>query len=487
MPGVTITTATRSGPAASVAADSAAYFAVGLTERGPIDRAVECRSFGAFQETFGARPTFGNLWDDIRTYFEEDGARVYISRVVGPAAAVSSRTLNDRAVAPLPTLRIDAANPGAWGTSITVEVADGAAADTFTMIVRRDGVEVARYADLTSPAEAAAAAVGSPYIRVTNLGSATAAPANNPAVTAATALAGGNDDRAAVTAVHVVAALDDFVPELGAGVVAAPGWPAASVADGLKAHAGANSRIALTSVAPGSTPAQAIAAAAAIVGENLEHIGLVYPAVRIPDGGVIRTITPEGYVAAARVRAIRQLGGPWRAPGGEISQARFIVGTDTPIDRATGDQLDAAKVSAVRMIANTTRLYGWRSLSADLDNYALLTARDTLNVIEVVAAQQLEPFVFRPIDGRGQLLSQIEAALIGIVEPIRAAGGLYELVDPNDGTAIDPGYSVDVGDSVNPRASLQQNRIAAVIAARPSPTATLIELTVVRVAVSALV
>ena len=51
--------------------------------------------------------------------------------------------------------------------------------------------------------------------------------------------------------------------------------------------------------------------------------------------------------------------------------------------------------------------------------------------------------MFSPIDGRGNLFGQVEALLTGIMDPIRAAGGVFEGFDPVTGDAIDKGYSVD--------------------------------------------
>ena len=44
------------------------------------------------------------------------------------------------------------------------------------------------------------------------------------------------------------------------------------------------------------------------------------------------------------------------------------------------DDLDAGQVSLIRKIGNTFRLYGWRSLSTDVDNYWFLKDRAWVGV-----------------------------------------------------------------------------------------------------------
>lgn len=505
MPGIDISTSTRSGPASDATDEDATYFVAGLTERGPVDEAVVLRSLTEYVQVFGDRVSYGTLYDDLRTHFEEGGVRAAVARTVGAGATVGLLALKDgSAGAGLNTLRIDARNPGAHSTRLTVEVLAGAIANTFTLVIRYDGVVVETWRDLASPAAADAALDISRWVRAVDLGSATAAPGNNPRVLAATALSAGTDDRASVVAATHVAALARFDEDgvdptgrqvaLGTGIVAIPGQPSSAVAVGLAAHAASHSRIAITAVAVAASQAAAIAAAGvatdAIVaaGGEPQTTGLAWPGVKIPDvGGVVRTITPEGYVAACRARAVAgdpsagvPAEGPWRAPAGELAEARFILGPEVQVDRAAGDLLDAARVSAIRPIAGGTRLYGWRSLSTDEANWRLLTSRDVLNKIEIDAGAVLEGFVFRTIDADERLLAQVNAALVGVLDPMAVAGGLF----PRDD---DDGYSVDTGPSINTLQSLQANQLGAEIAARPSPTAELIKLSIVKAALTAAV
>lgn len=478
-PGVTVTTATRSGPSAPLRAQSGQYFVAGQAERGSVTTPTKIRSMADYGKFFGDRVSYGTLYDDLRTFFAEGGTQAQVIRVVGTATTLGTITLQDRSGAPANTLRVDAENPGAWSANLTVEVQDGINTDTFRIIVRLDGVIVDDHNNLHDPTEAVQAFSTSPYVRVTDMGSVSAAPANNPAVIGPTALSAGSDDRATVVAQNYVDALDLFPLGMGDGAVAIPGIGPSGHA-GLIAHAEANRRIAILAANQGTDVATLMGMAASL---DSEYAGLFAPWVVIPDGYMQRTISPEGYVAACRNRA-HEAAGPWRAPAGQIAEASFIRGLDQTFTKDEGETLNDGRVSAIRVIANTIRLYGWRSLSSDEQDYRLLTGRDTLNRLVVESETRLEKYVFQTIDGKGQLLSAVNAELVGIVEPIRAVGGIYERHAEN-GDLLDPGYSVDTSSAVNTVDTIASNEIHAILAVRISPTGEFVYLTIVKVGITA--
>lgn len=476
MPGVNIRTATRSGPVNPTVPASGRYFVVGQFERGPVGVARLVRSLAELEVIYGGRVAYGSAYDDLRVFFEEGGTEAYVSRVVGAAATKGTLTLSDDAAAA--TLRVDAVSAGAWSAGVTVAVQAGTLPGTYRLVV--DGPLVGdteTYDNLTTVADGVAALTASAYVRGVDLGAGQPVPAD------AAALSAGSDDRAAITAALMGNGLDVFGPEYGPGAAAIPGYPAGLVGTKLLAHAKGHRRLALLATAVGASVADANNAADALIAPDAEYGGLFYPWVRVPvEGGATKLVSPEGYVAAMRARAHLAVG-PWRAPAGEIAVARFVTGVETELTRAQGDTLDEGHVSAIRTIAGTTRLYGWRSLSTDADNYALLVGRDVLNTVAHEAERRLERFVFRTIDGKGQLLASVAAELVGLLDPMRVAGGLYER--EVDGAQVDPGYSVDVGPTVNTDAVLNANKIAAVVALRVSPVGSLIDVTIVKAGLAA--
>lgn len=483
MPGVTITTGAVAGPSAPTIAPASTYFAVGLAERGAADAAVLCNSFTEFEAQFGTRQSYGALWDDVKTFFEEGGTRVYATRVVGPAAttgALSSALLDQHATTPVATLTVTARNPGAWSSRVSVQVFAGATEDTFRLKVLLDDVVVRDYTNLHTPAEAVSRTSADPYVKLTDAGSATAAPLNNPAVVGPLDLTAGTDDRASVTASHYVAALDRFDIGKGDGAVAIPGI-GPSVHAGLIEHADENNRIALLCAARTADIGTIIDTAATL---DAKRAGLFAPWIRVPDTfGGTRTISPEGFVAAARARA--HAIGPWQAAAGENSKARYVVAPDVVYTATQGNEFDAAKVNVIRTVAGFVRLYGWRSLAADEVNWGYLIGADTVNRVVTEAYAQLEPYLFGVIDARGHLLSKIQGTLIGIVQPMAAADGLFARFAEDGETLLDPGYRVNVSSELNPTESLALNQVLAELGIRVSPTAALVMLTVTKAAVTA--
>lgn len=470
---VVVTTGAVAGPSTPNRAPSSTYFAVGLAERGPTTGAERVSSLQDFVDKFGNRPSYGNLYDDIRTFFEEGGTRAYVARVVGPAATTGSLAspLQDRAAVPASTLQVTAKGAGQWSSRVSVQIADGSIEDTFTMRILFDDAVVESYVNMRSPQEAVSRTASSNWVVVSDLASPTVAPDNNPAVTPSpVALTAGTDDRAAVNATVQVAALARFTDNLGDGAVAIPGGGDA-VHAGLIEHADTYYRTAILSTARNTAVADLVALASSY---DAPRAGLFGPWVQIPDGfGGARAIPPDGYIAGVRARAIEAVG-PWQAPAGERARFRFVAAVDQVFSDADSTTLDAGKVSAI--VGN--RLYGWRSLSEDTVNWFLLTSADVLNHVTVRARDAVSSDVFSTIDAKGHLLAAISGKLEGIVAPIASRGGLYPWIDENTQEVLDPGYRIVANASNNPRTAAAQNRVFADVGIRPSPSAAMVFLSV---------
>lgn len=491
MPGVNTSTTIATGPAPKAAVAGTSYFVPGITERGPVNKAVTVKSMADYISVFGDRQAYCTAYDDLRCYFEEGGMEAVVARVVGAAPTAGKLVLKDRAGAPADTLEIDALYVGPYSARLSVVITDGTVADTFTIAILQDGAQVEVYNNIASPAAAVDRLKSSRYVKAVDKASATAAPDNNPDVLAATVLSAGDDKRSGLVAADYVAALNMFDDEWGSGIVAIPTQTASAVGAGILAHCQTYSRIGVVSVPAGSTPDDAKAAAAGLIpdGAGGEYLGLVFPAITVPDdNGGSRTIGPEGYSAANRAKTMQAVGHPNQPPAGYPSRARYVTGVDYKVNRTTGDDLDANQVSAIRIIAGKVELYGWRCLCepASVADYPLLSYRDLLNFVQVAADAQLETFVFRNVDAQDQRLKEMEGALVGVVEPLAQLSNpaVFPQID-TDGTTIDPGYSVNTGASINTIDSLERQQLNAVLGLRPSPTATVISLTIVKAALTA--
>jgi len=473
--GVQVTTKLGSGPS-NAGTQSGRLHVAGLTAFGPVGRSTVVDSIAKFIAVYGERTAFSsNLFDTARLYFEEGGNELVVSRVAGPAATKGAITLKDSA--DVSTVKIEAADPGAHATEFTAEVVSNGS--TFDLTLRRNGVTLASYLAIESPADLVQKAATNPYVTITSLGSATAAPGDNPATLAATAFSAGTDDRASVTTADVIAALDAGAGAEG-GAVAAPGYSVSQIGSLLLDHAARTGKIALLALPATATTEEAVTAAASLAADpNGAYGGIFYPHLIIPDGGATRTISPEGYVAAVRARAHRDAGF-WQVPAGDRARTRWVLGTSTQVDDTVNGTLADAYVNGIVTTGAKVRLYGWQSLAADRENLGMLSARDVLNNLTLAVKTVLEPFVFATNDGKGQLRSSIESAVVGVLDPVAKRDGFYELRDSEQQT-IDPGYKVSVDTALNPISAQAENKVVVAISVRLSPVAQLIQVEIIKV------
>jgi len=303
-----------------------------------------------------------------------------------------------------------------------------------------------------------------------------------PENSAATALSAGDDNEEQVTPANYVTGLNLFLESFGTGVVMCPDSSHTTVQTGLATHANAYNRIAFLygafddTIAEAKSEGQNLASA----NSNPEHVAYFYPWVFVPTttSGVNRLIPPVGYAAGKRAVAHTQVGA--HKPGaGLISVSSFVNGVATDIDKSNGDALDDAYVNAIRVINNTIRVYGARSVSSDTTNFRYITAQDVVNQVVVEANRSLEDLLFSVIDGRNTVFSAVESKLFAILEPLRTSGALFEAFDTN-GKRIDFGYSVKCDASLNPTAQLADGLIKAKVGLRVSSVGDKIEVDIIK-------
>lgn len=481
MPGVVVTTAVRTGPSGAGEVPAAQWFVAGVTERGTVNAPTLIRSLPEFKTYYGDYES-GNIYTYLQTFFEEGGSRAYVYRVTGSNASAGYIDLQDNAAGD--TLRIAAATPGDWSSQAEIEVVSGDASNTFKLKLYLKSELLWTSRDLVNPADAVSVVNTSPIshlVVASDLGSGETPPDDNPVVAAKTALSAGYDGDT-ITQSDYTTALDEFTYDLGPGAVSLPGQYGATVWGALIDHGQANHRVAICSFQETETVTTAKTSIASMYSDpGADYAGFYYPWVEIPDpatAGLVLKQAPDAYVAAARAKAVTQHG-PWMPGAGLISEASFVSGLVDYVNSATGDGLDEKRINALRKIGNSIRVYGARSASSDEANWRFLSNRDTINYIAWEAETRLEDLVFSTIDARGSLFSRIEASLIGLLDPIRLDGGLYEAFDA-EGNQVDPGYSVEVSDEINPVANLAQGKVSARASARVSSVGDQISITVTK-------
>lgn len=488
MPGVVITTAVRTGPATDTTAPSSQAFFCGMAQRGPVNKAKKIRSIAEFETTYGIYQAYSYLHPTVETFFEEGGSQCYIARVAGPAATSGAHKLLDST--PADSLTLTAVGPGEWSDLLEFRVEAGTIASSVNVTISLANIDVFTTGNCTTVDQIIGRINGSPvaraYITAAALGT------GLPAVIAATALTysdqptGGTtaatDDRTNITTAHYTGGLLLFNHAYGTGAVSNPESAAAAVYQGLIAHANSHNRITILHPAASQTYAQAEAFAEGITAAetNTEHAAVYFPWINVPTStsGVTRLIPPDGYVAAARSRAHNQVG-PQQPGAGLISNARWVASTEQEIDKTVGDALDVALCNALRSINGTIRIYGARSLSGDDVNFRFITGQDTVNSVVNQANNALEDLIFNVIDGRGSMFAAIQMKLVGILEPLRRKGALYEAFNSR-GKRIDIGYTVVCDVSNNPASQLATGLVKASIGLRVSSVGDKIEVDIVK-------
>jgi len=477
MPGVIVTTAVRTGPTNAQTAATATMFLAGLTERGPDGTVHLITSLSDYEDIYGGVATAGYTHQTIETFFEEGGSRAYVSRVIGSSATEATLELDKTGGTAVITLT--AAGKGTWSHSgvLTAQVTQPTAGTNFKIIIRLNDVIVFTTATHTTVAAAVNeinnSATAALYVTATDEGE-----TGIPAVAAAANFSGGTDD-ATVVAADYVTAIDLFTEDLGPGAICAPGQTSSTVREALIAHAAERRRIAVMGFDDGTSVGDAVDEVAVYaVEDNAEYAAFFHPWVKIPNGSLTATIPPDGYVCGKRA-SVHNTYGSWNPYAGERSQASFVISPVTPYSKTEADTLDAGYINAIKVINGTTRIYGARSASEDTDNFRFIVSREVLNQIVFEAENALEALLFLPIDGRRSTFSRVQATLTGIMERIRIGGGLYEAFDAF-GKQLDPGYTVQVNDAINPLSQLATGVIKAKVGARVSSVGDTIEVEITK-------
>ena len=478
MPGVVISTAVRTGPSATTVRESSQLFVVGKAARGPVDEAVLIESIADFESKFGGYISSSYLHPTVETFFEEGGTQCYVARTIGASATSGTLELDNSAGAPVITLTAN--GPGTWSADVDAEVVSVVAGTSFKVNLYYDDALVYSTGTVTSAAQAAGrinlSAIATQYVSA----AATDGATTLPVAIAATALSTGLDGSTIVVGNYVLS-LDLFNGALGSGAVTCPEVSNSTMHDALIAHANTNSRIAILHDVEGATIAAVKATAVTLQGgDNAEHAALYFPWIEVPTtiNGVSRFIPPVGYVAAKRATAHNQTGSHVPAAG-LLSASRFVTGVKTDIDKTNGDSLDDSCVNAIRIIQNSVRIYGARSLSSDDENFRYITAQDTVNHVVIEAGRSLEDLVFSTIDGRNTIFSAIESRLIAILSPLRDIGALFEAYDAN-GRKIDSGFTVRCDAKLNPVSQLAGGTVKAKVGLRVSSIGDKIEVDIIK-------
>ena len=479
MPGVTISTAVRTGATNTGTAPAATFFLLGTAERGKGSVAVPVTSLSDFETKFGEHVTGSYSWYSMKTFFEEGGVSAYFVKVNAAAGVAATKAL--LAPSSAAGVTFTAVSKGVWGNSLGFAVTNNTT--NFDVTITYSGTTIfsgTGYESLSALVTAVNAdTTAANYVTC----ALTASAVSTALLATAASSAPSNGADGTVAKSDFITAISLFTEELGAGAVAAPGIATgssdAALYDALRTHAAANNRVALAGFASTNTLAQARSASTGYTGTTShEFMAFYHPWVYIPQGSATVELPPEAYVAAVRARTHNSTG-PWKAYAGVASEARFVTGITLAVSRADADLMDASYVNPLRLVNGRVRIYGARSHSSVVAQWRFITAREVINYISVQANNRLEDLVFSTIDCRSTLFANIINAIQSVVEPIRIEGGFYEGFD-SLGKRIDYGYTIKCDDSLNPVADLETGTVKARIGVRVSSVGDKIEVDLIK-------
>jgi len=346
MPGLSITTAVRTGPSAATTRQNSQAFFLGSASQGPVDKAVLVTSLADFAVRFGGFKSDANLHPTVETFFEEGGTQCYIGRVVGTAGVITGLYVyeNDEEDE---VMRITANGPGPFSADITTTVAHPSGGG-FVISIFNGGTLVYKTGTVSTVTQAVGRINLSPIASMLVIANVLLEDGTIPEVIdPAVALSTGSEGTG--IAGSYLIGLPIFFDSYGTGAVSCPELASPEMQATLVAHANSHNRIAILHGLSDDTVDEVLASALTVQGTDAaEHAAMFYPWIEIPTtvAGVTRVIPPDGYVAAKRAVAINQTGAHLPAAG-LISVARFVTGVVEDIGRTGGDLLDDGSVNVI--------------------------------------------------------------------------------------------------------------------------------------------
>lgn len=463
-------------PSRGGASATGTWHVAAFAQRGPTDSPRMLLNISDYDKHFGGRVSYGQR-DSIEAHFRNGGTRVNLIRIVGPNATVATVTLNDAQGVPAASLAVDSVGAGPSPFSVDVDVlADG----RYVLSIFEGSERLQTSPPLTTPADAVSWSESSPYVRIRAVGALAPAATANPV-----ALAGGNDDRAAVTDTHRVAAVNRIPKGDGPGQVSIPGATTAAAHAGLDAHALANNRFAIKDLPNSAAEADLIAAVdagRALTSPEEESHGFAVEGWHIIPGlvpGTTRTVPPSAIVSALMARQDAITGNPNEPAAGINGIPSFSLGILRPnwSDAARG-RLNAAGVNVFRLVNGAQRLYGYRTCVQEFGPQGAWLSASNARLrmaIQADADELAEPFVFSQITK--QKIAEYNGVITGMLLGYYNLGALF-------GDSPEEAFVVDTGTTVNTPDRIAARRLSAVMGVRMSEFAEVVYMEFVKIPVT---
>jgi len=459
---------------------------VGVTEAGPRVPTINSlvQNMDEFKRNYapsGRSYTAGiAAYDGADEFFGEGGNRLYVGRVLGPAAVAAFVNLADSAAGT--ALTITAVGPGEYGNNIDVVVRDHAAdaaiptgSFRIRLVDHTTSAIIDESPDLLDTTAALAWGSGNPYV---NVGA--GASLNDPAP-GTFPLAGGTNDVGAIVNNSWQAAADSLSRALGPGILFAPGATTDPLHDIMAEAARRDLRVAFLDGPDSASANTLITSARAVSDTSLSHArfaAMFVPWLNVAGvaSGTTRKVPPSASVAGIFAR---NMGGglsandPAAGEQGRFRQVLSFTQTYTDADR---QNMNANGVNVCRDIYGVFKVYGWRTTADPVNDVRWLALSNSILHRQIVAEANAvgERFIFRKIDGQGRLFGEFAGALVGeVCMPHFFLGDFYG-ADPQSA------FKVDTGPSINTDATAAANELHAVISVRMSPFGEEVDIEIVK-------
>ncbi len=326
---------------------------VGQTKQGPVGEPLGISSWSEFEATFGGIWAGSKLAENVQEYFANGGQQAMIVRVA--ARAKAAECLLQTSGRPLVLM---AANPGAWGNELSVQVEAGLNSGGFHLTVLKNGVVAEAFRDMSAKTLKRVLSANSRLLRVRS--GERGVPVNTHAV--GLPLGGGSDGVAVIDA--------GFSGPRGLGSLAASGMfnilvvPNPEGRDfGARVYQVARglceSRGAMFILDPPSSwgTSDDVVRGIAKLDIQSSHVVAYFP----------RWGHGPGAIAGVWARTDGQHG-PWKAPAGTEA---LLLGVGCPKFKLRSEEISALERCCVNAIAERPdgdwSIWGARTLAADLE------------------------------------------------------------------------------------------------------------------------
>jgi hypothetical protein len=447
---------------------------IGVCAKGPTDEPIKAISLADAIDHIGERVSANPyLYDALDCAFREGASVIYIGRAVGAEAAIASKDAVD--ASSKKTLKFLAKSPGEWGNNLKVDTT--LTAGSIVIVVKLSGTVVETSPSLDTNAEAVEwGKSSSEYVDVEDT---SAGEGGGDAKTQSITLAGGKDDIAGVSTAQIETALGVLTKDLGPGQVAAPGFTTEAIHKALLTHAAANNRRVLLDDPIATTKSELMSHATALRGPNARYGCLLGSWATVPgiSLGTTRKVPYSGIQLGLIARSEAEGNNPNKAAAGPRGKSKYATGLVTLFTDTERGELDDAGVNAAILVRGIVTTYGNVTLvnQTTEPNWKSFSSSRLVMGVAAKASEVLESYDFEQIDGHGYVFKKLEGDLKGAAcMPFYLDNALY-------GTTPDEAFFVNTGPDVNTPASITAEEIKAQIGIRVSPTASFLEVEVVKV------